>query len=87
MDRNDYSKHEFQLYNAFPKEFDIIIDATGAHAVIEHCPKFSKCWANILIYSVATKNVQIKISPYVYGRIDIIICTHPGTELSRSLIL
>jgi D-arabinitol dehydrogenase (NADP+) len=64
MDRNDYSKHEKELLDLFPKGFDIIVDATGATEVIQHCPQFAKFGAKVVIYGVAPENDRISISPY-----------------------
>ncbi|UOF90413.1 zinc-dependent alcohol dehydrogenase family protein [Fodinisporobacter ferrooxydans] len=64
MDRSDYSKHETEIKSLFPKGFDIIVDATGAKEVIEHCPQFAKYGAKIVIYGVAEENDRISISPY-----------------------
>jgi D-arabinitol dehydrogenase (NADP+) len=64
MDRNDYSKHEKELLELFPKGFDIIVDATGATEVIQHCPQFAKYGAKVVIYGVAPENDRISISPY-----------------------
>lgn len=64
MDKNDYSRHEGQLKAAFPKGFDVIIDATGASRVTQHCIQFAKFGAKIVIYGVCGAEDRIQISPY-----------------------
>ncbi len=64
MDRNDYSIHEKELFDKFPKGFDIVIDATGAKDVIQQMTKFTKKGAKVVIYGVASHDDEITISPY-----------------------
>jgi len=64
MDRNDYAKHESAIMRAYPRGFDIVIDATGAEPVIRHLPRFAKMGAKLVIYGVAAAKDRMTISPY-----------------------
>jgi D-arabinitol dehydrogenase (NADP+) len=64
MDRSDYSKHESELKQLFPKGFDIVIDATGAPSVMQTLTKHAKYGAKVVIYGVASEHDRISISPY-----------------------
>jgi D-arabinitol dehydrogenase (NADP+) len=64
MDRSNYSKHEKELLELFPKGFDIVVDATGAQEVVQHMPQFAKFGAKIVIYGVASEADRITLSPY-----------------------
>ncbi|WP_226527155.1 zinc-dependent alcohol dehydrogenase family protein [Metabacillus niabensis] len=64
MERSNYSKHEQEINNLFPKGFDIVIDATGAKEVIQHLPQFCKNGAKVVIYGVAAQKDTIQLSPY-----------------------
>jgi D-arabinitol dehydrogenase (NADP+) len=64
MDRSNYSKHQNELMELFPKGFDIVIDATGAKEVIQQLTKFAKFGAKIVIYGVASENDEITVNPY-----------------------
>jgi len=64
MDRSDYSRHEREIRGKYPRGFDIVIDATGAEAVIQHMPQFAKMGAKLVIYGVAAAKDRITISPY-----------------------
>lgn len=64
MDRDDYSKHTKELKERFPKGFDIVIDATGAPAIIEHMFQFPKMTGKVVFYGVAPSDAKISISPY-----------------------
>lgn len=64
MDRHDYSKHENELKQLFPKGFDIAVDATGAPEVMQTLTKHAKYGAKVVIYGVASEHDRISISPY-----------------------
>ncbi|WP_067924939.1 zinc-dependent alcohol dehydrogenase family protein [Alicyclobacillus shizuokensis] len=64
MDRSDYSKHTAELQRRYPKGFDVIIDATGAVTVLQHCTQFAKYGAKIVVYGVCNESDQMVISPY-----------------------
>lgn len=64
MNRHDYSIHERELLEKFPKGFDIVIDATGSKDVMQQMAKFTKKGAKIVIYGVASNDDEITISPY-----------------------
>lgn len=64
LDRSDYSKHEAAIKQAYPRGFDIVIDATGAEPVIQHLPQFAKMGAKLVIYGVAAAKDRMTISPY-----------------------
>lgn len=64
MDRNDYNKHTEELKKIAPKGFDVVVDATGAPAVIEQCFNFPKMGGKVVFYGVAPSDARITISPY-----------------------
>lgn len=64
MDRSDYSKHQEELLQRFPKGFDIVVDATGAKEVMQQLTKFAKFGAKIVIYGVASEHDEITVNPY-----------------------
>jgi D-arabinitol dehydrogenase (NADP+) len=64
LDRNDYSKHEGELKQLFPKGFDIVVEATGAPEVTQTLTKHAKYGAKVVIYGVASEHDTITISPY-----------------------
>lgn len=64
MDRNDYSKHTNYLKEKYPHGFDIVIDATGAPAVIEQLFNFPRPTGKVVFYGVAPSDAKVSISPY-----------------------
>lgn len=64
MDRSDYSKHEKELFELFPRGFDIVVDATGAKKVMQHMAQFTKFGAKIVIYGVADEGDEITVNPF-----------------------
>ncbi len=64
VDRNDYSKHTQEIKRLFPKGFDVVVDATGAASITEHCIQFAKYGGKIVIYGVCPEDARITISPY-----------------------
>lgn len=50
MDRNDYSKHEAEVYRRYPLGVDCLFDATGAEELVYSVPKLMKMGGRILGY-------------------------------------
>ncbi|MGM0169599.1 chlorophyll synthesis pathway protein BchC [Enterococcus sp. AZ135] len=50
MDRNDYSKHEKELFSKMPHGADCLIDATGAQELVYESAKLMKMGGKILGY-------------------------------------
>lgn len=64
MDRKQYEVHTTELQEKYPEGFDIVIDATGVPAVIEHMFTFLKKGGKSVFYGVAPSDARISISPY-----------------------
>lgn len=50
MDRNDYSKHETEIFKRYPLGVDCLFDATGAEELVYSTPKLMKMGGKILEY-------------------------------------
>jgi D-arabinitol dehydrogenase (NADP+) len=56
--------HDLELKNRYPDGFDIVIDATGVPAVIEHLPQYAHNGSKLVVYGVAPEDARIEVSPY-----------------------
>ncbi|MDR1797243.1 MAG: zinc-dependent alcohol dehydrogenase family protein [Clostridiales Family XIII bacterium] len=66
MDRSDYGKHAKILREAFPRGFDIVIDATGASAVLQQAFDFVKPRGKVVVYGVCGEEETIEVRPYQF---------------------
>ncbi len=64
VDRSDYSSHEKEIKAAFPRGFDVIIDATGHAPMVEHCLNYVKHGSKIIVYGVCDEKENIQVNPY-----------------------
>ncbi len=65
--------HDLELKNRYSGGFDIVIDATGAPAVIQSLPQYAHPGAKLVIYGVAPEEARIAISPYDIFRRELTI--------------
>ena len=53
-----------RLHGLSPEGFDVVIEATGAPAVLEHCPLLARDGGTVLVYGMADAKDTVPFSPY-----------------------
>lgn len=53
-----------ELHRLAPEGFDVVIEATGAPAVLEHCPGLARDGGTVLVYGMADGEDRVGFSPY-----------------------
>ncbi|SBW22291.1 hypothetical protein FDG2_2424 [Candidatus Protofrankia californiensis] len=71
--RQDFSAGIPQLRNIAPDGFDVVVDATGAGAVLEHCLPLVRAGGTFMVYGMAEEDVTIRISPFEVFRRELTI--------------
>lgn len=71
MHRNDFTSHIEAVRALSPEGYDIVIDATGSPAVIEHTFQFTKMGSKVVIYGVCNEEDLIQVRPYWLFRNEI----------------
>ncbi len=73
LTRSGVASNEKTLLESAPDGYDIVIDATGAHALIEILPSLTRTGGTILIYGVADEADRVAWSPYDIFRRELTI--------------
>jgi D-arabinitol dehydrogenase (NADP+) len=64
IDRSDFDASLSQIRALTPHGFDVVIDATGAPAVLAQTPSFTRDGGTVLVYGMSKPEDRIDISPH-----------------------
>ena len=73
IDRVDPDPALEQLRTLAPEGFDIVVDATGAAAIVERCLPLVKIGGTFMIYGMADEEARVPFSPYDIFRRELTI--------------
>lgn len=64
ISRDNWKENDCRIQGAYPRGFDIVIDATGSAKVIQEIIKYTRRGAKLVIYGVCDEKDTITVSPY-----------------------
>jgi len=73
MRRDDPAAATAGLRSLAPAGFDVVIDATGAVSVLEHCLPLVKDGGTLFIYGMAGRDERLAVSPYEIFRRELTV--------------
>lgn len=63
LDRSDPEAGRAELRELAPEGFDIVVDATGATSVLQHCVSLTREAGTVFVYGMADEDAEITIKP------------------------
>ncbi len=73
MDRERPAAATERLRELAPEGFDVVIDATGAVAVLEQCVPLTRDGGTVFVYGMADEADRLTVSPYEVFRRELVI--------------